>query len=67
MLGCEVWAHLATITCPFMTFFEVNFVIRTVAHPDLKDAFDVHLDHLFFFQTVFGEKEFFKDCVIKSF
>ena len=67
MFGSKVWAHLATFARPLVTFFQVNLVVCAVLHPNLEDAFDVHFDHLFFFQAVLGQEKFFKDCIIKCF
>ena len=67
VLGREVWAHLATLASPFVTFFQINFVIRAVAHPNLKHTLDIHLDHFFFFQTIFRQEQFFENCIVKSF
>ena len=50
-----------------MAFFEIYFMVRAVFHPNLKNAFDVHFDHVLFFETVFGLKKFGEDCVIKCF
>ena len=48
-----------------MTLFQIDFVERAILHPDLEGTLDVHLDHLFFFQAVLCQEEFFKDCIIK--
>ena len=50
-----------------MTFLQIDFVERAVLHPNLERTLNVHLDHLFFFQAVLGQEEFFKNCIIKCF
>ena len=67
MLGSKVWAGFATFARPLMTFFQVDFVKRAVLHPDLEGALDIHLDHLFFFQAVLCQEEFFEDRIVKCF
>ena len=66
MFGRKVGTALATFASPLMAFLEIDFVERTVLHPNLEGALNVHLHHVLLLQAVLGFEELFKDGVVES-
>src|SRR3954471_298924 len=65
VLGREVGTQLAALTRPGVALLEVDLVVVAVLHPDLEDALDVHLHHVFLLQAVLGLEELLEDGVIE--
>ena len=67
VLGGEVRTVVAALSGPGVALLEVDLVVVAVAHPDLEDAFDVHLDHFLFAEAVLGPEELLEDGVVERF
>ena len=65
MFCSEVGAALAAFASPLMTFLQIDLMERTIVHPDLEGALDVHLHHVLLLQAVFGFKQFRENGVVE--
>ena len=65
MFSSEVGAALAAFACPLMAFLQIDLMERTIVHPDLEGALDVHLHHVLLLQAVLGFKQLREDGIVE--
>ena len=66
MFSSKVRAMVATLSCPSVTFLQVDLVVAAIMGPDLEDTFDICLLNRVAVETILLLEEFFENCFIEG-